>query len=148
MSTTSYKDKIAARAAREISEGKVVNFGIGIPTLIAKFLPPEVQFFVHAENGVLGMGGRCPRGQEDRNLIDAGGAYVELVPGASFSDSSVSFAMIRGGRLDVAFFGGPGGERQGRPGQLDHPRQVRARHRRGHGGGPEGAASGGGHQPQ
>ncbi|BEQ15618.1 3-oxoacid CoA-transferase subunit B [Desulfoferula mesophila] len=105
MSTTSYKEKIATRAAREISEGKVVNFGIGIPTLIAKFLPPEIQFFVHAENGVLGMGGRCPRGQEDRNLIDAGGAYVELVPGASFFDSALSFAMIRGGRLDVAFLG-------------------------------------------
>lgn len=105
MSDTSYKERIAARAAREIADGQVVNFGIGIPTYISRFLPPERHIFVHSENGFLGMGDRCPRGSEDRNLIDAGGAYVELVPGASFFDSSVSFAMVRGGRLDLAFLG-------------------------------------------
>jgi 3-oxoacid CoA-transferase B subunit len=61
--------------------------------------------WVHSENGILGMGLRCQRGTEDRNLIDAGGNYVTLVPGASFFDSSLSFALVRGGRLDVAFLG-------------------------------------------
>ena len=101
----SFKQKIAERAAREIGQGQVVNFGIGIPTLIPNFLPPGHQVCTHSENGFLGMGSRRPRGQEDRNLIDAGGAYVEVIPGASFFDSALSFAMVRGGRLDVAFLG-------------------------------------------
>jgi len=101
----SYKEKIAARAAREIRDGQVVNFGIGIPTLIPRFLPQNHEVYVHSENGFLGMGEPCARGKEDRNLIDAGGAYVTLVPGASFFDSSLSFSLVRGGRLDLAFLG-------------------------------------------
>lgn len=101
----SYKEKIAARAAREIGDGQVVNFGIGIPTLIPRFLPQNHEVYVHSENGFLGMGEPCVRGEEDRNLIDAGGAYVTLVPGASFFDSSLSFSLVRGGRLDLAFLG-------------------------------------------
>jgi 3-oxoacid CoA-transferase B subunit len=101
----SYKEKIAARAAQEIRDGQVVNFGIGIPTLIPRFLPPNHQVYVHSENGFLGMGQPCAKGEEDRNLIDAGGTYVTLVPGASFFDSSLSFALVRGGRLDLAFLG-------------------------------------------
>lgn len=101
----SYKEKIASRAAREIHDGQVVNFGIGIPTLIPRFLPQNRQIFVHSENGFLGMGQPCAKGEEDRNLIDAGGAYVTLVPGASFFDSSLSFSLVRGGRLDLAFLG-------------------------------------------
>lgn len=100
-----YKEKIAARAAREILPGQVINLGIGIPTLIMGFLDDPGSVFVHSENGVLGMGTRCPRGSEDRNLIDAGGSYVSLMPGASFFDSSLSFALVRGGRLDIAFLG-------------------------------------------
>ncbi|MCF8127180.1 MAG: 3-oxoacid CoA-transferase subunit B [Deltaproteobacteria bacterium] len=101
----SYKEKIAARAAREIRDGQVVNFGIGIPTLIPRFLSPNHQVYVHSENGFLGMGQPCAKGEEDRNLIDAGGTYVTLVPGASFFDSSLSFSLVRGGRLDLAFLG-------------------------------------------
>ncbi len=101
----SFKQKIAARAAQEIGQDQVVNFGIGIPTLISQFLPSERRVWVHSENGFLGMGGRRPKGQEDRNLIDAGGAYVEVLPGASFFDSALSFALVRGGRLDMAFLG-------------------------------------------
>lgn len=101
----SYKEKIAKRAAREVLPGQVINLGIGIPTLIPDFLTTETPVWVHSENGILGMGLRCRRGTEDRNLIDAGGSYVTLQPGAAFFDSGLSFALVRGGRLDVAFLG-------------------------------------------
>ncbi len=101
----SYKEKIARRAAREVLPGQVINLGIGIPTLIPDYLSADTPVWVHSENGILGMGPRCRRGTEDRNLIDAGGSYVNLQPGAAFMDSSLSFALVRGGRLDVAFLG-------------------------------------------
>jgi 3-oxoacid CoA-transferase B subunit len=101
----SYKEKIAVRAAREVKPGQVINLGIGIPTMIPSYLPDGMGIWVHSENGILGMGLRCRRGTEDRNLIDAGGNYVTLVPGASFFDSTLSFALVRGGRLDTAFLG-------------------------------------------
>jgi len=101
----SYKEKIAVRAAREVQPGQVINLGIGIPTMIPSYLPDGMGIWVHSENGILGMGLRCRRGTEDRNLIDAGGSYVSLIPGASFFDSSLSFALVRGGRLDAAFLG-------------------------------------------
>lgn len=100
-----YKKKIARRAAREILPGQVINLGIGIPTLIPNYLPDDQSVLIHSENGILGMGLRCERGKEDRNLIDAGGSYVTLIKGASFFDSALSFALVRGGRLDVAFLG-------------------------------------------
>jgi 3-oxoacid CoA-transferase B subunit len=101
----SYKEKIAGRAAREVQPGQVINLGIGIPTLIPRYLTDGMGIWVHSENGILGMGLRCSRGEEDRNLIDAGGNYVTLIPGAAFFDSALSFALVRGGRLDVAFLG-------------------------------------------
>ncbi len=101
----SFKEKIAARAAREIRSGQVINLGIGIPTMILDYLPGEVEVLVQAENGILGIGPRCRAGDEDRNLIDAGANYVTLVPGASFFDSALSFALIRGGRVDISFLG-------------------------------------------
>ncbi len=101
----SYKEKIAVRAAREVQSGQVINLGIGIPTMIPRYLPDGMGIWVHSENGILGMGLRCRRGTEDRNLIDAGGNYVTLIPGASFFDSALSFALVRGGRLDAAFLG-------------------------------------------
>jgi 3-oxoacid CoA-transferase B subunit len=101
----SYKEKIAVRAAREVQPGQVINLGIGIPTMIPSYLPDGMGIWVHSENGILGMGLRCRRGTEDRNLIDAGGSYVTLIPGASFFDSALSFALVRGGRLDAAFLG-------------------------------------------
>ncbi len=101
----SYKEKIAARAAREIQAGQVINLGIGIPTMIPDYLPDDMDIRIHSENGILGMGLRCRRGMEDRNLIDAGGNYVALTPGAAFFDSALSFALVRGGRLDLAFLG-------------------------------------------
>lgn len=100
-----FKEKIARRAAREIVAGQIINLGIGIPTLIPKYLTGEKPVFIHSENGILGMGPRTQPGKEDRNLIDAGGNYVSLMRGASFFDSALSFALVRGGRLDLAFLG-------------------------------------------
>lgn len=101
----SYKEKIAARAAREVQPGQVINLGIGIPTMIPDYLPDTNAVFIQSENGILGVGPRCRRGTEDRNLIDAGGSYVTLQPGAAFFDSAVSFSIIRGGRVDISFLG-------------------------------------------
>jgi 3-oxoacid CoA-transferase B subunit len=99
------KEKIAKRAAVEVRAGQVINLGIGIPGLITNYLSPEQSAIIHSENGILGMGDKMPRGSEDRNLINAGGTYVSVVPGGSFFDSALSFALVRGGRLDIAFLG-------------------------------------------
>jgi len=99
------RELIALRVARELREGMVVNLGIGLPTLVANFVPPAVQVFFQAENGILGYGG-ISETDFDPDLINAGGQPVELVPGASFFDSAASFAMIRGGHIDVAVLGG------------------------------------------
>ncbi|MFP4071887.1 MAG: CoA-transferase, partial [Desulfovibrionales bacterium] len=101
----SSKEKIARRAAAELENGQVVNLGIGLPTQILEYLPDGLDIFVHSENGILGMGRRCSRGTEDPKLIDSGGDYVRFRPGASFFDSALSFALVRGGRLDVAVLG-------------------------------------------
>ncbi|MBW1735995.1 MAG: 3-oxoacid CoA-transferase subunit B [Deltaproteobacteria bacterium] len=100
-----YKEKIARRAAREIVAGQVINLGIGIPTLIPDYISDDKPVLIHSENGILGMGPRSEPGKEDRNLIDAGGNYVSLIGGASFFDSALSFALVRGGRLDLTFLG-------------------------------------------
>ncbi len=101
----SYKEKIAKRAAAEIADGQIINLGIGIPTLIPRYLAGKKQVVIHSENGILGMGNPCQRGFENRNLIDAGGTYVTVETGASFFDSVLSFSLVRGGRLDVAVIG-------------------------------------------
>ena len=101
----SFKERIARRAAREIAPGNLINLGIGIPTLISGYLNPDDGICIHSENGILGMGQTLPLAEADRNLIDAGGSYVAVEPGAAFFDSAVSFALIRSGRLDIAFLG-------------------------------------------
>ena len=101
----SFKEKIAHRAAREIQDGSIINLGIGIPTLIPRYIDFKKRIMVHSENGILGMGLPCERGKEDRNLIDAGGRYITLEQGVSFFDSVLSFSLVRGGRLDIAFLG-------------------------------------------
>jgi len=101
----SYKEKIARRAAREIEYGNLINLGIGIPTLISGYLNPEDGICIHSENGILGMGRAVQLAEADRNLIDAGGVYVDVESGAAFFDSAVSFALIRSGRLDITFLG-------------------------------------------
>ncbi|MBA3394700.1 MAG: CoA transferase subunit B [Deltaproteobacteria bacterium] len=97
-------EDMARRAAREIPEGSIVNLGIGLPTQVADYLP-EGHAWLHSENGLLGMGPFPFEGDEDPNLINAGKQTVTVLPGASTFDSAFSFAMIRGGHVDLAILG-------------------------------------------
>ncbi len=99
------RDQIAARAAQEIVPGSVVNLGIGLPTLVADYLPADYDVWFHSENGLLGMGPFPVEGEEDSQLINAGKQTVTVVPGGSFFDSAQSFAMIRGGHVNMVFIG-------------------------------------------
>lgn len=99
------REQMAARAAREIQPHTVVNLGIGIPTLVANHLPPDGGVMLHSENGLLGMGPFPFEGDEDPQLINAGKQTVTVVPGGSTFDSTTSFAMIRGGHVDLAILG-------------------------------------------
>ena len=94
-----------SRAAREIAPGMVVNLGIGLPTKVVEHLPADFPVCLHTENGLTGVGPSLPPDEANRNLIDAGGAYVSTVPGSAFFDSAVSFAMVRSGRLDLTMLG-------------------------------------------
>jgi acetate CoA/acetoacetate CoA-transferase beta subunit len=100
------KDLIARRVAQEIRPGMLVNLGIGLPSLVANFVPPERGVFFQAENGIIGLGARPPEGMEDSDLTDAGGGFVTAVPGAASIDSAMSFGLIRGGHLDMTVLGG------------------------------------------
>ena len=99
------RELIALRVARELPPHSVVNLGIGLPTLVAGFVDPADQILFQAENGILGYAG-VSEADYDADLINAGGQPVDLVPGASFFDTAASFAMIRGGHIDVAVLGG------------------------------------------
>ncbi len=97
--------QMAWRAAQDIVDGSYVNLGIGMPTLIADYVVAGREIIYHSENGLLGMGPAPPAGQEDLDLINAGKQYVTIVPGGSYFDSSVAFAMMRGGHLSMVFMG-------------------------------------------
>lgn len=99
------KDRMVARAAREIRPGMVVNLGIGLPTKVVDHLPSDFAVCLHTENGLTGIGPTLPPDKADRNLIDAGGAYVSTIPGSAFMDSATSFALVRSGRLDLTMLG-------------------------------------------
>jgi 3-oxoacid CoA-transferase subunit B len=125
--------QMAERAAREIAAGTIVNLGIGLPTQVADYLPEDASVWFHSENGLLGMGPFPFEGEEDPQLINAGKQTVTVVPGGSFFDSALSFAMIRGGHVDLAILGAmqvamsgdlanwsiPGGKTMGIGGAMD-----------------------------
>lgn len=127
------KQEMASRAAEEIVPGSIVNLGIGLPTLVADYLPDDSGVWFHSENGLLGMGPFPFEGEADPQLINAGKQTVTVVPGGSFFDSATSFAMIRGGHVDLAILGAmqvgmngdlanwwiPGGKMMGIGGAMD-----------------------------
>ena len=100
-----HRDELAARVARDIPEGAYVNLGIGLPVLVANFLPQDREIILHSENGILGMGPAPPKGGEDTDLINAGKQAVTLVTGGAYFHSGDSFAMMRGGHLDLCVLG-------------------------------------------
>ncbi len=100
-----YRERIARRAAQEIEDGMIINLGIGIPTLVADFIPQEKRVMFHAENGILGTGPSPAKGEENPMLCNAGGFPVTLATGASFFDSATAFGIIRRGLLDMTILG-------------------------------------------
>jgi 3-oxoadipate CoA-transferase beta subunit len=99
------RDQMAARVAQDIPEGAYVNLGIGLPTMVANFLPADREVFLHSENGLLGMGPAPAKGEEDWDLINAGKQAVTLLPGGAFFHHADSFSMMRGGHLDICVLG-------------------------------------------
>ena len=99
------KDFIAKRVAKELKHGDVVNLGIGLPTLVANFVPDDVEITLQAEHGILGSGPAAQPGEEDYEIVNAGGFPITVLPGASFFNSATSFSIIRGGHVDVTVLG-------------------------------------------
>ncbi|MES2957161.1 MAG: 3-oxoacid CoA-transferase subunit B [Pseudomonadota bacterium] len=99
------REQMAQRVARDIHDGAIVNLGIGLPTLVANHIPAGREVILHSENGVIGMGPAPAQGEEDYDLINAGKQPVSLLPGGSFFHHADSFAMMRGGHLDICVLG-------------------------------------------
>jgi len=99
------REVIAKRVAMELKDGDVVNLGIGLPTLVANYIPEGVDVTLQSENGFVGIGAAPEAGKEDKDLVNAGGLPVTVIPGAAFFDSSMSFSIIRGGHVDATVLG-------------------------------------------
>lgn len=100
------RDLMALRVSQELKPGMLVNLGVGIPTLLSDFIPTDGSILMHAENGLIGYGPHPPDGEGDPNLVNAGGEMVTLIPGTAFVHHTDSFAIIRGGHLDITILGG------------------------------------------
>lgn len=99
------RERIARRVTKELKDGDVVNLGIGVPTMVANFIPPGIEIILQSENGFVGMGPSPEPGKEDADLVNAGGAHVTVKEGAAFFDSAMSFTIIRGGHVNVTVLG-------------------------------------------
>lgn len=99
------REVIVKRVAQELSDGDLVNLGIGMPTLVANYIPEGIDILLHSENGFIGLGPTPEAGKEDKDIVNAGGQPSSNVPGAAFFDSAMSFTVIRGGHLDVTVLG-------------------------------------------
>ncbi|MBI3708941.1 MAG: CoA transferase subunit B [Proteobacteria bacterium] len=99
------REQLAARVAADVPDGAFVNLGIGLPTLVANFVPADREVIYHSENGILGMGPAPKKGEENPDLINASKQYVTLMPGAAIVHHTDAFAMIRGGHIDLALLG-------------------------------------------
>jgi len=99
------RELIAKRVAKELKDGDVVNLGIGMPTMVANYIPEGMEVTLQSENGFVGMGPAPEPGMEDKDLVNAGSLYVTLKPGAAFFDSATSFLIIRGGHVDITVLG-------------------------------------------
>ncbi|WP_411680561.1 3-oxoacid CoA-transferase subunit B [Clostridium thailandense] len=105
MDSKNIKEFIAKRVAKELKDGDVVNLGIGLPTMVANYLPEGINVVFQSENGFVGLGSVPEKGKEDKDIVNAGGQPVTVVKGAAFFDSATSFGIIRGGHVDATVLG-------------------------------------------
>lgn len=105
MDKAKIREIIAKRVARELKDGDIVNLGIGLPTLVANYVPEDIDVYFQSENGFIGLGPAPLEGEEDQYIVNAGGQSVTILPGGAFFDSSLSFGIIRGSHVDVTVLG-------------------------------------------